>query len=162
MRVRFGNIFDHIKTGMIVHGCNAQGVMGSGVAREVKARYPEAFDIYRAHCEQYGIGSKELPGTIPTWVNTKGMIDAKQNLLIVNAITQHRYGTDNYRYVSYRAVQECFDAIYVLAKELGVEQVHFPAIGSGLGGGDWAIISTIIKDSLQDIDSTLWLLDTLD
>ena len=162
MRVRFGNIFDHVKSGVIIHGCNAQGVVGSGVAKDVKARYPKAFDTYREFCEQYGIGNKELLGGIPAWVNTSGTIDVARDLIIVNAITQHRYGTDNYRYVSYKAVQDCFDAIYAMCKTIGVEEVHFPAIGSGLGGGDWAIISTIIKDSLQDIDSTLWLLDTLD
>jgi O-acetyl-ADP-ribose deacetylase (regulator of RNase III) len=159
MKVRIGNIFDHVKSGVIIHGCNAQGAMGSGVAKDVRARYPAAYELYRAHCEKYGIGSRELLGTIPTWANTTGIIDVRQHLLIVNAITQHRYGHDNYRYVSYKAVQDCFDAIYVMCKALDIEEVHFPAIGSGLGGGDWSIISSIIKDSLQDINSTLWLLD---
>lgn len=111
MNVRIGNIFNHVTSGVIIHGCNAQGVMGSGVAREVKARYPEAFRTYREFCEQYGVGNKELLGGIPSWVNTDGAIDVNRNLIIVNAITQHRYGTDNYRYVSYKAVQDCFDAI---------------------------------------------------
>jgi O-acetyl-ADP-ribose deacetylase (regulator of RNase III) len=133
--------------------------MGSGVAKDVRARYPAAYELYRTHCEQYGIGNRELLGTIPTWANATGMIDVNRDLLIVNAITQHRYGHDNYRYVSYAAVQECFDAIYTMCKTLNIAAVNFPALGSGLGGGDWGIISTIIRDSMQDIDTTLWLLD---
>ena len=159
MKVRIGNIFDHVKTGAIIHGCNAQGVMGSGVAREVKIRYPGAFDVYRKHCELYGYGNKDLLGTAPIWTNAEGELNPSEHLFIINAITQLRYGTDNHRYVSYAAVQECFDTIYSSCKTLGITEVHFPAIGSGLGGGDWSIISTIIKDSLQDIQQTLWLLN---
>jgi O-acetyl-ADP-ribose deacetylase (regulator of RNase III) len=32
---------------MIVHGCNAQGVMGRGVAKEIKERMPWAYEAYR-------------------------------------------------------------------------------------------------------------------
>ena len=35
-----GNLFD-TKANIICHQCNCQGVMGSGVAAEVKRRYPE-------------------------------------------------------------------------------------------------------------------------
>lgn len=161
MKVRIGNVFDHVKTGVIIHGCNAQGVMGSGVAKDVKTRYPAAYQTYREHCELYGIGNKSLLGTVAIWTSAVGeaVVHPSKDLFIFNAITQLRYGTDNYRYVSYPAVQECFDVIYATCKTIGATEVHFPAIGSGLGGGDWAIISTIIKDSLQDIQQTLWLLD---
>ena len=31
---------------IIVHGCNAQGVMGAGVAKAIRTKYPEAYSNY--------------------------------------------------------------------------------------------------------------------
>lgn len=33
------------------HGCNFQGSMGAGIAKEFKARYPEMFEAYRQRCK---------------------------------------------------------------------------------------------------------------
>ena len=162
MKVRIGNIFEQVKVGVIVHGCNAQGVMGSGVAKEVKERYPGAFQLYRSHCEMYGIGSKGLLGTTPAWVNSHPVdneIDPTKHLVIVNAITQLNYGRDGQRYVSYAAVQEAFDNIRILCKAIGATDINFPMIGAGLGGGDWSVISTIIQDCMEEVNQTLWVLD---
>jgi len=46
---RKGNLFE-TDILHIAHGCNAQGVMGSGVAKIVKEQY---FDAYRFYAEQY-------------------------------------------------------------------------------------------------------------
>lgn len=159
MKIRFGNIFDAVTTGVIIHGCNAQGVMGSGVALEVKTRYPEAYNLYKRYCDSIS-NKKELLGATPAWTNSGDTIDPNRDLIIINAITQEHYGrAPNHRYVSYEAIQECFDQIHTMCKVIGVSEVNFPLIGAGLGGGDWQIISEIIKDSMQGIDQTLWLLN---
>ncbi len=163
MKVRVGNVFDNVTSGVIIHGCNAQGVMGSGVAKEVKERYPGAFNLYRQHCEKYGIGNKDLLGDIPAWTNCTAedyAVDAKKNLIIINAITQLNYGRDEgKRYMSYYALQVAMDNAYAMCKAIGADEVNFPMIGAGLGGGDWAVISAIISDSMKDIKQTLWVLD---
>jgi O-acetyl-ADP-ribose deacetylase (regulator of RNase III) len=51
-----GNLLD-AQTDVIAHQVNCQGVMGSGVAAEVKKRYPEAFNSYR---KDYENGKLEL------------------------------------------------------------------------------------------------------
>lgn len=35
-----------VNTGCIIHGCNAQGVMGAGVALAFKNKYPAAYTRY--------------------------------------------------------------------------------------------------------------------
>lgn len=60
-----GNLLDVTK-GIIMHGCNCQGVMGSGVALAVKRKYPLAFDRYSQMCADFkddGIEGKLL-GTV--------------------------------------------------------------------------------------------------
>ena len=40
-----GNLFN-TKANIICHQCNCQGIMGSGVALEVKNRYPKVYESY--------------------------------------------------------------------------------------------------------------------
>lgn len=135
---RKGNLLD-VTEGIIVHGCNAQGVMGSGVALAVKKKYPECYDIYT-----------RVPlslGEVVWYDASTDYNDPPHELWIANAITQEFYGTGK-RYVNYAAIAECFKKVFRNAKALraGYHDVHFPKIGAGLGGGDWSIIEQIIND----------------
>ena len=44
-----GNLFDEPQE-IIVHGCNARGVMGAGFAKDLKEKYPENYKEYRKYC----------------------------------------------------------------------------------------------------------------
>lgn len=149
VKVQIGDILS-VTDGIIVHGCNAQGVMGSGIAKQIRAQYPECYEEYKRECSRRA----NLLGTVIPWTNNE--------LTIVNGITQHHYGREaGTRYVSYRAIQAVFNATAALAAKAGKE-VHYPMIGAGLGGGDWSVISAIIDDAFVDypyVKRTLWLLD---
>lgn len=146
-----GNILD-VKEGFIVHGCNAQGVMGSGMAKQIKEKWPKVFD-------EYVDALWALRDPIGTY--TKRKVDDK--LFVVNMITQDQYGRDGKRYVNYAAIAVGFRALF---DEINHKQswtgmpVHFPLIGAGLGGGDWNIIEQIIQDAdpHDEIMKNLWIL----
>ena len=36
------------------HQVNCRGVMGAGLAKQVKEKYPEAYEQYKALCDQFG------------------------------------------------------------------------------------------------------------
>lgn len=114
----------------LAHGCNNRGVMGSGVARVVKEQYREAYEFY-ASANRLSLGD-----ILPYKCNGK---------IIINCITQNGYGRDNYRYVSYDAIEMCIKEIntYVSLDT----PVAMPQIGAGLGGGNWNIIATIIEET---------------
>lgn len=131
---RKGNLLD-VTEGIIVHGCNMQGVMGAGVAKAIKEKYPECFNYY-IEC----LPSKKLGQTI--WYDAEN--DVGNSLYIVNALTQEKYGTKE-RQVNYVAIANSFQ--YVFRSHLRLYDVHFPKIGAGLGGGDWNIIEQIIIDA---------------
>lgn len=132
--------------GIIVHGCNAQGVMGSGVAKAIKEKYPEAFKLYREHCLTHSCKPYLLGDVV--------YCSPKDNLWIANAITQVRFGNDGKKYVNYDAVDCCFKEI---AQTRGHLPIHFPKIGAGLGGGDWNVISAIIDKYIPD--GNCWILE---
>ena len=149
-QIKFGDMLQTTE-GILVHGCNAQGVMGSGIAKEIRAKWPTAYEHYTTACKKAG-AAYMLGTVVPVLVD--------KNLIVANAITQLNFGREPKQYVSYKAVQECFTAVAELAISNQCD-VHYPLIGAGLGGGDWAIISEIIDtvfvNRYADINRTLWI-----
>lgn len=145
--MKIGNLLD-VTTGHIVHGCNAQGVMGSGVALAVKNKYPDVFADYRTIYEEEGLELGVAYPYCPT-------ID----LCIWNAITQETFGMKT-RNCSYDAIENCFSDISnaVLTLDELVKEIHIPFIGAGLGGGQWNIIKAIIEDTVN-VPVTVWSID---
>lgn len=138
-----GNLLD-ATSGIIVHGCNAQGVMGSGVAKAVKDKYPEAYQKYYAEY-LYGL-------LTPGWIS---VYNPSRYLTIVSGITQEYYGRDkNVVYVDYDSLAEVFRKVKSIWP--GVP-VHIPKIGAGLANGDWEIISRIIDTIYTDASVTCYI-----
>lgn len=146
IQIKFGDLFS-VEQGIIVHGCNAQGVMGSGVARQVKVKYPKAYRDYRGEYEKYGL---HLGDCIVTEIDS--------DMKIVSGITQNTYGRTSMRYANYEAIANVFEFIRNLAKHEN-KQVHFPMIGAGLANGNWNIIKTIIEETCPDVEKFLWIND---
>jgi O-acetyl-ADP-ribose deacetylase (regulator of RNase III) len=123
----------------IAHGCNTQGVMGSGVAKIVKENYSYAYNHYREAYEDQGLTLGEV------LFSAAGI----HRPMIFNCITQNHYGTGQ-RYANYGAIQECIRKINkAMAGTVDLsgdfEEVAFPMIGAGLAGGHWPTIAQIIE-----------------
>ncbi len=150
IKLQIGNLL-HVKSGHIVHGCNAQGVMGSGVALGVKQTYPQAFSDY---LEVHNAGGLILGDSYPSVV--------LPDLIVWNAITQNLYGKGT-RMVSYDAIQTCFQTVdnwvYNNPKCMVPAEVHIPLIGAARGGGNWEIIREIIEQTMN-YPVTLWMPDS--
>lgn len=138
----------------IVHGCNAQGVMGSGVAKLIRDKYPQAYNDY---VDVHRVNGLLLGQTI--WVNTHPHA-------IINAITQQDYGRDqNVVYVSYDAIAAVFRQINATAamptsNAFGeIDAVAMPLIGAGLANGRWSIISKIIEEEAKNFQPVVYLVD---
>lgn len=140
-----GNILEAPEN-YISQGCNAQGKMGSGLAKAIYERYPEVREAYLA---SYRLHRKlDLPflGTIHHCHTDRHVV--------INMITQEFYGYDGKLYASYEAIESCFKLLDEEAKRRNsepndimpnMEAVAIPLIGCGLAGGDWNIVSEIIE-----------------
>lgn len=129
----------------IVHGCNAQGVMGSGVAKTVKESYFDAYKFYAEQYDQHGLKLGDVQ-----FVPANGKV-------IVNAVTQEHFGRDGKQYVSYDAVQQAMRTINNTLKLSGVDRVAMPKIGAGLGGGEWSIIEALIELEMTDVQPYVYV-----
>lgn len=154
MQIKRGDLFQ-VKEGIIAHGCNAQGVMGKGVALQVKTLYPKAYTEY----ERWIKYTREHFGGTASLMGQVNLVRVSPKLFIANCVTQYNFAgsrEDTQRYVSYDAVDDCFVRLADLAVKYDAE-VHFPLIGGGLANGDHNLLRTIYDKSFPSDDATLWI-----
>ncbi len=157
---RNGNVFDATDMTHVVHCCNSQGRMNSGFAKELRARYPGAYEAYHAvYYEQSGLKMGQI-------ISYQAPSDDDDGLVIYNLIGQKNYGYDgDTRYVSYDAITDGLEFLDRNVLNIRAEhpdymlKLHMPAIGSGLAGGSWHIISSIIERHSENYQPIVYLLD---
>lgn len=148
---RKGNLLD-VTSGVIAHGVNCQGVMGSGVALAIRKKYPLVYKRYLGFCKiEDNESTSDLLGLVQ-YVPVDIQNNQPAVLLVANCFTQDFYGSKG-RHVNYEAVAKCFSKLNEMSDEYG--QLNIPKIGAGLGGGDWNVIEAIIKSEYKD-DVIVW------
>jgi O-acetyl-ADP-ribose deacetylase (regulator of RNase III) len=121
---------------VIMHGCNCFCVMGSGIAPQIKAKFPEA---YAADCATTA-GDVNKMGTITHTTSGKP--------IVVNMYTQYdtkgrRSGQMDFDYDAFRK------ALKEVKTKFSGKMMAMPKIGAGLAGGDWEIIERILDDEMR-------------
>lgn len=124
---------------VIAHGCNSHGVMGSGVAWQIKKKYPNVFEVYALRHKVFGLNLGDI---VPV-----ATVDGR---IVVNCITQENFGRNSTRYVDYDAIAQCIEKMDRHVKDWEVNEIAFPRIGAGLGGGDWNVIEEIIVKTARN------------
>jgi len=134
---------------VIAHGCNCHGKMGSGVAKAIKKKYPLAFQIYAAIHSSQGLELGQLMMVRVSFseIETQSI----RQVWIANLMTQDQYGYDGKQYCDYDAIRVSLRKLKEWCIENDKVSIAMPKIGSGLGGGDWGIISAIIEEELSDL-----------
>lgn len=114
-----------VEMGVVCHGVNCMGKMGSGVALAIKKKWPEVYERFKRR----GSG-KGLLGTADTiYVNGT-------SLIIVNCYTQVFYGFGGGRYADPDAIDRSLTRAARIA-DLYNLPLYIPKIGCGLGGLNW-------------------------
>lgn len=153
MNVIEGNLLD-IETGIIVHQVNCLGVMGKGLAAQIRAKYPSAYKSYHKLCQSKLVEGRE--GELLGTVQLVSIKDAPP-LRVANLFGQLKYGGSGV-HTSYDAIQSGLEKIKLVnIKKL---PVYLPfRLGSDLAGGDWEVVKSIIVDVLPD--STIVMLPSV-
>ena len=132
-----GNLIDMAERGdfhVIVHGCNCFNTMGSGIAKEVRERYPEA---YEADTNFGAAGDYNKLGNYS--------VKLGKRFTIINAYTQYNFNRkgetkDVFEYKSFEMI------LQKLAYEYPTCDFGFPYIGMGLAGGDKTRIIAMLEE----------------
>lgn len=103
MQTKFGDILTQT-AGIIIQQVNAQGVMGSGIARQIRNKYPAVFSAYLSAVAAVPVKRELLGRVIPVQVT--------QQLAVLNIVGQLNYGKDpQVQYTSYEALDAAFKSI---------------------------------------------------
>lgn len=148
MKIRDGDLVALAQQGVftvIIHGCNCFCTMGAGIARQIRAVYPEA---YAADCATPR-GDRAKLGTYSTATIAPGT-RAASGLVVINAYTQFDFrGSRN---VDYAAIERVLTRI---ATDYPSARIGYPQLGAGLAGGDWARIAPVFESAFHAHDHTL-------
>jgi len=140
-----GDLFDS-KAGVIAHQVNCQGAMNSGVAKQIRQKYPKVFKHYIKYYRNFPLGACQI-------------IEVNSNLSIANMFAQDKYGYDGKQYTSYDALKSCFMQLYKYAKFKNYTIAMPYKVGCVRGGANWDKVYSIMKEIFTDVDVELWRLD---
>jgi O-acetyl-ADP-ribose deacetylase (regulator of RNase III) len=133
------NIFD-TKCQTIVNTVNCVGVMGKGIALEMKNRYPEMFDKYKSFCDKKLIEIGKL------WLYKND-----DNKWILNFPTKiHWKNNSEYEYIE-KGMQKFVETY----KEKNITSIAFPMLGCSNGGLDNDTVLNIMVKHLMKCDNLI-------
>lgn len=174
------------KFDVIAHGCNCHCTMGAGIAPQMaeafgcddfpKERVFEPMDLAENVATETGNkGDINKLGTIDYQTVyysqklghriggfTLPRPDSIIDIIVVNAYTQYNYGRNHadgdLRPIDYEALTLCMRK---MNKVFAGKHIGLPQIGSGLAGGNWNRIKSIIQSELIDCKVTVVIYNRL-
>ena len=146
VKIISGNLFEKNETGkscFLVHQVNCRGVMGAGLAKTIKQRYP---NVYAEYMNALDNRAAHLGTAQTVFVNDQII----KVMYVVNLFGQDDYGRDK-QYTSYLALEEGFSNLNNAIKRMLYTPdrvlIRIPyKMGCGLGGGNWNKVLSIIKN----------------
>ena len=142
-----GNIFDSDCEGLVIP-VNCQGVMGKGVAKAFKKKYPKSASFYKWHCDNglltIGHTTKELSygGLVICYY---GIDDPDHRIICLPTKDEWRNPS------TLEMVSAGLSSLVAYIVMSGIPSVAVPALGCGAGGLVWSIVEPMIYESLKPI-----------
>lgn len=130
---RTGDVFT-TEAVYIGHGVNCKGVMGKGIAKTIKERFPLAYSEY-----------EELCSTNQPFLSHAQIVNCG-DVSIVNMATQEHPGPDARYDALFVACAEGALKIVAECEESGRQPIMaIPQIGCGIGGLEWGKVETLLR-----------------
>lgn len=137
---------------VICHQVNCQGVMGAGIAKAIRDKYPQVYQMYKL---KHLRGDDKLGD-----IDIIRVEDGSRPLYVVNLYAQDEYLPRGVCHTNYEAFRECLKKLkaeltYYNSTLPKVKfKIGFPNhIGCGLAGGFWYITRNIIE---SEFASNTW------
>ena len=140
LKIITGDIFEK-KVDAIVNPVNCVGVMGKGLAKTFKKKYPTMYTRYRRDCERDNINVGEVK-----FYNIKRSKDSKVKYVITFP-TKYHWRDESDLYIIRAGLKD----LVRQAKKYKIRSISLPALGCGLGQLDWKKVRPILKKRLRPL-----------
>ena len=144
---------------------NCMGKMNSGIAKQIREKWPIVYQNYMAKCNFSHPSGYIRPELLLGDIQIVGLWDdyneTKFHQSVINMYSQLNYGYDGRRYTSYDAFWNC---VNLIKQSIPTDKkIGFPYnIGCGLGGANWNVILTMIDTVLADYTVEIYVLEDKD
>lgn len=134
----------NIDKGIVCQQVNCRGVMGSGLAKSIRDKWPIVYNEYRKYYMEHGLRLGKVL-----------QVKVTDNLHVANLCAQDRYGRDK-QYTDYYAMEKCLSAVKNSRDKYYAETnrylpIYIPyGMGCGLAGGKWRIVGHLISIHIPD------------
>ena len=133
---------------IICHQVNCQGVMGHGIAKQVKEKYHGVFNEYKRYCDSHADNRTAMLGEalIVDMYYGAAVCDwlvNRESKYIANIFGQLTYGAG--LRTDYKALVSGLEVVANFAREHNLSVAIPYKIGCGLAGGDWNEVSVLIE-----------------
>lgn len=131
--------------------CNCFNTQNSGLARQVKAKIPDVFEI----------DSLTVRGDPKKLGQFSAYEKQKERQIFINLYGQYKYGRENIQYLDYDALFKALTSSceFILKLGYGNERLGFPhGMGAGLARGDWSKILPMIKYVFGETDFEVYII----
>ena len=134
----------NVSDSIICQQVNCRGVMGAGLAKQIRDKYPTVYPDYKRYASTDSLG-------------TCLFVPVADGNIVANLFGQLDYGR-GIRYTQYAALEQCLRRVAEVSRER-CKPVAIPFnLGCGLAGGDWTVVLSLIKQILTDTDTTIYRL----
>ena len=136
-----GNILN-IEKGVICHQVNCQGVMGAGLALQIKNKWSNVYGQYK---DCYDKGFVVLGNAL--------VVSVDPNIYVANLCAQNFYGRKHgVIYTDYDALDSCLKSLATWHQKFNPDlPVYIPyKMSCGLAGGDWEKVVSIIETYIPE------------
>jgi O-acetyl-ADP-ribose deacetylase (regulator of RNase III) len=145
-----GDLLDQ-KTDVIAHQVNCLGVMGVGVAAQIKEKYPDVYEGYKNFCQDE---LKRLGTSQTRYLLGKCMVCVSDD---GSPVVAYLFGQDrcdsNGRTTNYNAIYDALTGLRGIMENHEWKSVSFPyGMSCGFGGGSWNVIYAMIYDVFENSD----------
>lgn len=162
-------VADHFKSAkptvyVLAHVVNNYGVMGAGIARQIKEKWPDVFKDYAEYCNKKYSATAEYLGDLQFIKAQKQNKNDENELYVANIFAQDGFPShDNRCALKYGALAL---SLRLLSEEIEYQKicypdkeivVNMPKIGSGLAGGDWNLVSKIVEEFSEAIKQPVFV-----
>jgi O-acetyl-ADP-ribose deacetylase (regulator of RNase III) len=131
---------------IIGHQVNCQGVMGSGLAKQLRDTYSNLYPAYKEVCGNHD----------PHSLLGKCHIVKTGSRSVANLFGQLNYGRSKLRYTDYEALREALITLRRRAEKNSLSVALPYNLGCGLANGEWTVVEGIIEEVFKDYDVTLY------
>jgi O-acetyl-ADP-ribose deacetylase (regulator of RNase III) len=137
LKYRYDEDMFNSKNMALVNTINCMGIMGVGIAKEFKLRYPDMFSDYEKKC-----AAKEVK------IGKLYIYPVNRNRVIINFPTKNHW-----RYRSrIKYIEEGLKNFATRYKEWKITSVAFPQLGCGNGGLIWSEVKPLMEKYLANLD----------